>query len=77
MLDARFPSYKRAKQVAAKWEGYWDSPAYCHSLARRDWDLRQVPSLVVHYLDILISQTEEYARIGLNVMVTHMSMAGW
>lgn len=83
-------SEKSQLQFAFMWEGfqftftvltqgYLNTPVYCHYLVRRDLDLMQVSNIIIYYHDdiMIVSETEEWARIDINAMVTQMTNKGW
>lgn len=43
-------------------QGYLNSQAYCHNLVRRDWDLMQVSSVIIHYTDDVNIRTQKSRR---------------
>lgn len=59
-------------------QGFLNSPT-CHNLVRRDLDLMQVCSVIIHHTDdvMIILETEAQARTDLNALVTHIANQIW
>lgn len=59
--------------------GLFEFTAYCHNLPRRDLDLMQASSAIVHCIKdvMIIPEIDEQGITCLNEVVTHMNNKGW